>query len=268
MNIPYHTQTRANTVYNSFSKYFDQPITAKQLVKHIKNFAGTETVITLESDSNLNENALLLNAFYETDTFKNPLELTIRYNSNFKEITLTRDNWKNFLEKLIEYLDHEIIDNSQYANHKKNTKLYVNYNLANNSELKKFFGNSSEIETFSNKLRNDIIKMTNGNYQQSSRILSNFVKFSITEPQAKKFLSPEVYEYFEYFKFDSKNSILKNVLKESYKKIHIEYKKQLRKNRIEKRNNYITAETEKFIERKNDIDKNGETSYIEFTEGE
>jgi hypothetical protein len=266
MRIPYHNKTRADTIYSSFVKYFDQPVTAKQLVKHIKSFAGSETVITLESDISLNENSLLLNAFYETDTFKNPLEVTIKYNSNFKELNLKQQDWKNFLEKLIEYLDHEMIDNSQYNNYSKNKKLYINYKSETKSEIKKFFGNSIELENFSNKLHHDILKTTRNDYKQSLRILANFIKFSITEAQAKNFFSNDVVEYFQYFNFDVKNTVLKNILRESYKKTQTEYKKQLRKSRINQRNSHIATETEKFIDRKNAIDKDTESDYIEIIE--
>jgi hypothetical protein len=266
MRIPYHNKTRADTIYNSFANYFDNPITAKQLVKHIKRFAGSETVITLENDVSLDKNTLLLNAFYETDTFKNPLEVTIKYNSNFNELKLQQNDWKNFLEKLIEYLDHEMINNSQYNNYKKNKKIYNNYNSENKPEIKKFFGSSIELENFSNQVYHDILKTTRYDYKQSLRILANFIKFSITEVQAKKFFSNDVVEYFRYFNFDVKNTVLKNILRESYKKTQTEYKKQLRKSRINQRNSHIATETEKFIDRKNAIDKDTESDYIEIIE--
>lgn len=266
MRIPYHNKTRADTIYNSFVKYFDNPVSAKQLVKHIKSFAGIETVITLESDFSLDENSLLLNAFYETYTLKNPLEVTIKYNSNFKELKLKQEDWKNFLEKLIEYLDHEMIDKSQYNNYQKQNKIYINYIPKNKITEKKFFGNSTELENFTNQLYNDILKTTRNDYKQSLRILSNFIKFSITESQVKKFFNNELYEYFKYFNFDSKNSTIKNLLKQSYRKIQIDYKKQLRKNRVDKRNNLIQNETEKFIERKNEIDNDHISEYIEVIE--
>lgn len=269
--IPYHKQTVATKIANSFDKFANTSVTPTLLINHVRKLAGKDALITLSRSDNVDPNTLNVNAYYDPDADEDnekPFELSIVFNTNDKSVNMDRSDWRDFATQVISSLKHEMIHQSQYRNRGYLAQRSYVSRIKDPvvKHIQEYLGNPDEIEAYSYDLSNELIRKTKGDYEQVMRLLRNFAKTAITKDQAGRLLSPNLYAYFKDFGFNTTHPVLKSLLKKTYRNVMLSKRKDERDLRITKRNNEIEESTEKFIKRYEEIDKKIGSSYTTIIE--
>lgn len=265
MMLPYHKVTQADLIIKSFDRFIGEETSPRVLANHIKKIAGQETIITVDRNPQVDTNDIILNAYYdpeEDEDGNKPFEVCLLFNPSDKYIKMDKENMREFAGRLIEYLEHEMIHRAQYRsrNYKAN-RMYRS--LAKDPAIKEkqeYLGDSDEVEAYAANLARELHRKT-GDYEQTMRLLRNFANTAMTRDQAGRLLSPNLYAYFKEFGFNTSHPVLKRLLKKTYQYTQYQKKQEDREQRVTVRNNKIQEDTQKFLERKAELDKDQSTSY-------
>lgn len=265
MMLPYHQVTQADRIIQSFDKFIGENISPRILANHIKKIAGQETVITIDRSSQVDRNDIILNAFYDPDedeTGGRPFEVCLIFNPEDTHVNMNKTDMREFAGKLIEYLEHEMIHRAQYQSRNfKANKMYRS--LAEDPAVRQqqeYLGNTDEIEAYAANLARELHRKT-GNYHQTLRLLRNFASTAVIRDQAGRLLSPNLYAYFKEFEFNTTHPVLKRLLKKTYQYVQHQKKTEERAQRVADRNQKIQSDTERFLDRTSNLDKNSGSSY-------
>lgn len=264
--LPYHKVTEADRIIQSFDKFTNADVSPKVLVNHIKKLVGSETIITTDRHESVDPNDIILNAYYDPDEDeigKRPFEVTLIFNPNDKHVCLGRDSLREFAGKLIEYLEHEMIHQSQYRSRDfRENRMYKSLAKDPNMRSKQeYLGDTDEIEAYAANLARELERKTNS-YEHTMRLLRNFASTAMTRDQAGRLLSPNLYGYFQTFNFDTTHPVLKRLLKKTYHYVNQQKRAEERSARVKDRNLEIQDQTKRFEESRDSLDKNQNTKYI------
>lgn len=269
--IPYHKQTVATKIANSFDKFADIPTSSTLLINHIKKLAGKDAIITLSRSDDVDPNSLVVSAFYDPDADENldkPFELAIIFNTNDKSVKLDRSEWREFAGQIIGALKHEMIHQAQYRNRgylaQRSYVSKIKDPVVRKSQ--EYLGNPDEIDAYSHDLAFEFVRKTKGDYEQIMRLLRNFAKTAMTKDQAGRLLSPNLFAYFKDFGFDTTHPVLKTLLKKTYRNVMMMKREEERKERIAERNGQIKEATERFMRNQEAFDKKTGSSYTAIIE--
>lgn len=265
MMLPYHKVTQADVIIQSFDRFIGEEISPRVLANHVKRIAGHETVITVDRNSQVDPNDIILNAYYDPDQDEEghkPFEVCMIFNPSDKHIKMDKDSMREFAGRLIEYLEHEMIHRAQYQsrNYRANRMYRSLSKDPDIREQQEYLGNTDEIEAHAANLARELQRKT-GNHDQTLRLLRNFAATAITRDQAGRLLSPNLYAYFKDFGFNTTHPVLKRLLKKTYQYVQQQKKQEEREQRINDRNSKIQEDTRKFLEKKAELDKDQSTSY-------
>lgn len=264
--MPYHKQTVATKIANSFDKFANTAVTPTLLINHIRKLAGKDALITLARSDNVDPNTLNINAYYDPDADENeekPFELNIVFNTNDKNVNLDRSEWREFATQVIGALKHEMIHQNQYRNRgylaQRSYVSRIKDPVVKRSQ--EYLGHPDEVDAYSHDLAHEFIRKTKGDYEQVMRLLRNFSKTAMTKDQAGRLLSPNLFSYFKDFGFDTTHPVLKNLLKKTYRNVMMLKRKEERDTRVADRNYDIEKATEAFERKQEALDKQSGSSY-------
>lgn len=259
--IPYHKITEADKIYESLKKFAGRSVTAKQVASHLRKLTNNSVIITTAKNTQVDENTITLNAFYDPDEDsqnERPYEIVIVFPESQNQVTMPIDEWRNFSASVIDLLEHEMIHSAQYR--ARNFKPQRRTEVKNLSYSQKYLSNPDEIEAYAYMLSKELIRKTK-NFDQCFRLLRHFINTSLTKDQAGRLLSPTLYGFLKEFNFDSKNPVVKQLIKKTVSYVQ-QFKKQTeRDSRKKERNEQIIKDTERFLEEKKKIEEDKKTYY-------
>lgn len=258
--IPYHSVTEGDRLFQTFQKFFSKDVTPRQVISHLRKIVGPDVVITMQKSPNVDANSLNLNAYYDPDYDKlndSPFEVTVIFSSNKPTITMNKQGWQEFAQKVIDFLEHEMIHQAQYRSRAFHPgRPYRSRH--ENPEIKKsqeYLGNPDEIEAYAYNLSRELLRKTNNDYDHTIRLLKNFRQTAMTRDQAGRLLSPDLFAYFKDFEFNTTHPVLKKLMKKTYQFTLNQKKKIERESRVEKRNSQIEEETKRLNKKRKQLDK-------------
>jgi hypothetical protein len=269
--IPYHHETEGGRIYQSFQKFFNKPVTVKQVATHLRKIVGTNTVITTQKSPNVDPNDIMINAFYDPDEDEEegkPFELVVIFPVDSDTVTMDGEGWREFAIRVIDFLEHEMIHQAQYRSREFHPGRQYR-SRHNNPDLKRsqeYLGNPDEIEAYAFNLSRELLRKTNNDYDRALRLLKNFSQTAMTKDQAGRLLSPNLFGYFKDFGFDTTHPVLKTLMKKTYQFIQQQQKQTQREARVAERNSKIEKESKRVQETIDYIDRFHKSSYTVIVE--
>lgn len=264
--IPYHKKTAASKIAKGFDEFADRAVSRTVILNHLRKLAGRNTIVTSSNSDVVDPNTLNINAYYDPDEDEEgekPIEMVVVFNPADKRVTMDRNEWREFANQVIEYLQHELIHQYQYrARGFQPTRAYVSKSKnADQKKQQEYLGNTDEIEAYAHNLASELDRKTRGNLEQQLRLIGNFANTAMTRDQAGRLLTPTLYGYFKEFNFDTTHPVLKSLMKKTYQYIMMKKKTSEKKTRVQNRNAEIADKERQFQERKEALDNDPRTSY-------
>jgi len=269
--MPYHRQTRATKIAKGFDEFAGRAVSHTVIMNHLRKLAGSNTIVSSSRSEVVDPNTININAYYDPDEDEDgekPIELVLVFNPNDKRVTMTKSEWREFANEVIEYLQHELIHQYQYrARGFKPTRAYVSKSKdAEQKKQQEYLGNPDEIEAYAHNLASELERKTKGNLEQQLRLVRHFASTAMTRDQAGRLLSPNLFGYFKDFNFNPNHPVLKALMKKTYQYIMLKQKKEIRDSRVQARNQDIEKKKAAFEERREALDNDHKTSYTAIVE--
>jgi molybdopterin converting factor small subunit len=257
--IPYHQKTQADRIVQYLSRFADKPVTAKQISSHLKKLTNDSVIVTTKKDAIVPEHTIKVDAFYDINEGESdniPYEILISYSDTNHQIVMPLSEWKKFASTVINLLETEMIQSAQYRISNKSKKK-INQPL---NSAQKYLNNPGEVEAYAYMFAKDLLYKAK-NYDNALRILKYFSSNALSQSQAKRLLSSQIYSYLKVFNFDHKNETVQTLIKRTYQLVQ-QFKKQNERDiRVNERNQQIIVDAEKALKKKKELEKEGENYY-------
>lgn len=199
----------------SKSKIINRNITirtiANELEKTLRRKYDIE--ITIEKSSRVSSGSIVINAYYDPDNDETGDDVPIQIEFNVSDpevlLNLDEDMWKKFSNELADAIQHEYLHMSQYRN--RNFVKSSEYKPMISKEIKDFYnsqvylGNSDEIEAYALNISNELLNT----YRNKKQTIANIKRLDKSLFKA----SPNLFAYFMAFNFDSRNPVIRKLLK-------------------------------------------------------